>query len=103
LPPALADQEYVRGYVDQVLRGRNRLTAALRDAGVRHWPSRANFVLAYFGDRREVFIRGMRSRGILVRDRNSDPGCRGCVRITVGTDEQTERLLSALNDVLAEL
>jgi histidinol-phosphate aminotransferase len=38
----------------------------------------------------------MKRRGILVRDRNSDPGCDGCVRITLGTDEQTERLIGEL-------
>ena len=27
----------------------------------------------------------MRQRGILVRDRSADPGCEGCVRITIGT------------------
>ncbi len=32
----------------------------------------------------------MRRRGILLRDRNSDPGCAGCVRITIGTDAQTD-------------
>jgi histidinol-phosphate aminotransferase len=31
-----------------------------------------------------------------VRDRSSDPGCDGCVRITVGTDEQMDRLIPAL-------
>jgi histidinol-phosphate aminotransferase len=42
----------------------------------------------------------MRSRGILVRDRNNDPGCEGCVRITVGTLEQTDRLLAEMRPAL---
>jgi len=45
----------------------------------------------------------MRQRGILVRDRSTDPGCKGCVRITIGTTEQTDRLIAALREVAAEL
>ena len=43
------------------------------------------------GDRRDVTrsSRGsMRAAGVLVRDRSSDPGCDGRVRITIGTREQ---------------
>jgi hypothetical protein len=55
-------------------------------------------VLAYFGDYRQPLVEEMRRRGILVRDRNSDPGCAGCVRITVGLREQTDRLLRELSE-----
>jgi histidinol-phosphate aminotransferase len=33
----------------------------------------------------------MRAAGVLVRDRSSDPGCDGRVRITIGTREQMRR------------
>jgi len=45
----------------------------------------------------------MRDRGILVRDRSRDPGCEGCVRITLGSLEQTDRLLAVLREVLAKI
>ncbi len=45
----------------------------------------------------------MRARGILVRDRSSDYGCDGCVRITAGWNEHTERLVGALHEILKEL
>ena len=45
----------------------------------------------------------MRQQGMLVRDRSNDPGCGGCVRITLGTVAQTDRLLAALREVLAGL
>jgi histidinol-phosphate/aromatic aminotransferase/cobyric acid decarboxylase-like protein len=45
----------------------------------------------------------MQRRGILVRDRNSDPGCAGCVRITIGNTEQNERMLIAVREVCGEL
>ena len=93
MPEALADREYVAGYSAEVRSGRRRLEQELAHLGIQHWPSQANFVLARFGEFRKPFIEAMRVRGILVRDRNSDPGCEGCVRVTVGTSEQTDRLL----------
>lgn len=96
LPEALADREYVAGYAAEVRSGRRRLEEEFAKLGIPYWPSQANFVLARFGDFREPFVDAMRARGILVRDRNSDRGCEGCVRITVGTLEQTDRLLAEL-------
>jgi len=103
LPEALADREYVAHYVEQVMRGRDRLEAEFKKLEIPYWPSQANFVLARFGDARKSFVEEMRRRGILVRDRNSDPGCEGCVRITVGTEQQTERLLREMRAVLQSL
>jgi len=103
LPAALADHEYVRDYVEQVRRGREQLERELTELHIPFWPSRANFVLMQFGDLNPAFISGMRKRGILVRDRSRDFGCQGCVRITLGTLEQTTRLLAALRETLEEI
>ena len=103
LPAALADGEYVANYVAQVKAGRTKLENELTRAGITWWPSEANFVLMRIGDRHREFVAAMRQRGILVRDRSSDPGCEGCVRITLGTSEQTERLVTAFREVVAEL
>jgi histidinol-phosphate aminotransferase len=45
----------------------------------------------------------MRRRGVLVRDRSSDPGCDGCVRITVGTRQHTQQGAAALRESLEEI
>lgn len=103
LPDALADESYIRSYVADVLRGRNRLEEMLRDRGIKYWPSRANFVLMHFGPQNAAFIAAMRARRILVRDRSRDPGCAGCVRITLGSAEHNERLFAALPEVLEEI
>jgi histidinol-phosphate aminotransferase len=106
LPEALGDQEYVRQYVVEVQHGRARLEKALESSGVHFWPSQANFVLARIGTSQSdssAFVEQMRRRGILVRDRSSDHGCEGCVRITLGTRAQTDRLLTALQEVFEHL
>jgi histidinol-phosphate aminotransferase len=45
----------------------------------------------------------MRDRGVLVRDRSTDPGCDGCVRITIGTREHTARGAQAMEEALNEI
>jgi len=72
-------------------------------AGVRRWPSRANFVLVEIGARHAEFARLLRTAGVLVRDRSSDPGCDGRVRITIGTREQMQKAAVALNETLHAL
>ena len=103
LPEALRDQEYVAHYVAEVQRGRGRLELELRTLGLHYWPSCANFVLVRVGPAHAEFIQALRTRGILVRDRSTDPGCAGCVRLTVGSEEHTRILIGALRDVVEEL
>lgn len=103
LPDALADQNFIDDYVSQALDGRRELEAELEAWGIRFWPSRANFVLTYLGERCKQFISAMRARGILVRDRSSDYGCKDCVRITVGIREHNQRLIASLREVFAEI
>jgi histidinol-phosphate aminotransferase len=103
LPEALADREYVAGYSDEVRTGRRKLEEDFAELGIPYCPSEANFVLARFGEFRTPFVEAIRSRGILVRDRNSDPGCEGCVRITVGTLEQTACLLKEMHAALKSI
>jgi histidinol-phosphate aminotransferase len=103
LPEALQDQEYVGRYVSQVLSNREKLQQELGALGLHYWPSHANFVLVRIGSAHAEFVRALRDRGILVRDRSSDPGCEGCVRLTVGTDEHTRTLIAALRVVVEQL
>jgi histidinol-phosphate aminotransferase len=103
LPEAIGDTEYVAGYVAAVRRSRARLESELQALGLTYWKSQANFVLVRLGAALEMFVARMRECGILVRDRDQDPGCAGCVRISVGTEEQTNVLISALRFIVAEL
>ena len=49
------------------------------------------------------FVRLMSAGGVLVRDRSNDPGCDGCVRITIGTREQMQEAVGVLNRTLETL
>jgi histidinol-phosphate aminotransferase len=102
LEEALADQAFVSNHVAQVKRGRERLAQLFDELGLRFWPSRTNFVLVRVFEKVRTFVESMQRRGILVRDSSSSPGCDGCVRITVGTPEQMDKVLQAIREAIAE-
>jgi histidinol-phosphate aminotransferase len=108
LPPALEDKAYLDWYVGEVQAARTEFEdaldkAALNMSGLRRWPSQANFILVDIGSRHAEFVSLMRAAGVLVRDRSSDPGCDGRVRITIGTTEQMRNAVQVLNESLAVL
>jgi len=103
LPAALADDNYIRWYADEVLAGRTRMEQALTRLGVRFWPSHANFILMRIGAKHKELVEAMRRRGVLLRDRSSDPGCLGNVRITIGVADHVTRAITALEASLKEI
>jgi len=103
LTAALEDEDYIRWYVDEVLASRPVFESVLRRLGVPFWPSQANFVLVDIGRLHREFVTAMRTRGVLTRDRSADPGCDGCIRITLGTREQTQQGIAALEESIVEI
>lgn len=103
LPVALADEEYLTWYSEQVRVGRETMMAGLRQLGVPFFPSHANFVLMNIGPKHKELVTAMRRNGVLLRDRSTDPGCDGFVRITIGTEDHVAQGLSALKTSLQEI
>ena len=95
---AVRDTTYIHNYVAEVLAARELLCLGLEKLGITYVPSSANFVLARFGDRAIEIRDRLREQSILVRDRSYEAP--GCVRITVGTREQTRHLLAAMEAIL---
>lgn len=96
---ALAEPGWLERSRAHNARWRAWLAEVLEAAGVRVWPSEANFVLADFGtaDAAEGADRALRARGVIVR-RVGGYGLPQCLRITVGLEEEC-RLLA---EILAE-
>jgi len=95
---AIEDQPYLDWYVSEVKKARAEFLMGLARLGMYYWPTEANFVLVSVGAEHREFVDAMRSRGVLVRDRSADPGCDGCVRITIGTCEQMRIALDAIQE-----
>jgi len=97
---ALADRKFVADYVEQVRTSREWLRQQLESLGFKCWPSQANFVLCRFGDSERAILTALLARGIALRDR---PDCPGCVRISIGTQTEMERVVSTLKQVLSKI
>lgn len=59
------------------------------------YPSDANFLLVRVVDAEDVY-QYLAENGIIVRNRSREPNCQNCLRITVGTETENERLLQVL-------
>jgi histidinol-phosphate aminotransferase len=94
---ALQNQDFLRSVVSKTITERDRLEQSLVNlsAVVHVYPSAANFLLVQFEDAQAVFSHVL-AAGVVVRNRSSVPGCHGCLRITVGTPEENDRLIEVL-------
>jgi histidinol-phosphate aminotransferase len=100
LPAAVQDRDYRDWYVAQADASRRLIADACARLGLRAWPSRANFVLVRVGDAAPSIVAALAARGIRVRDRSRERGCEGCIRITAGVVEETQRMLPAFEEVV---
>ena len=100
LQAALSDRAFVNAYLAQVEQSKALLYAACRRLDLRYWPSAANFVLVHVGARVEALVASAAKRDIYLRDRSSEPGCQGSVRITTGVVQHTQRVIDIMDEVL---
>ena len=93
----LGQRAVFEGQTRAIVAERARLEAALDGlAGVRRFPSAANFVLARVPDAPRA-LEALKARGILVRNlHGSHPLLAHCLRLTVGTPDENAQLIEAL-------
>ncbi|MCF6412994.1 histidinol-phosphate transaminase [Collinsella tanakaei] len=89
--------------VEKIRSERERMLAALEsDERVQAWPSQGNFLLVRVDEASAIRRRLRDEHSILVRDFSAVPGLEGCLRITVGTPEENDEVLAALEALLDE-
>jgi histidinol-phosphate aminotransferase len=97
---AIQDEAYFLQGRAMVIAGRERLVAGLARLGFEVLPSAANFVFArHPGHQGKALAAELRARAIIVRHFNA-PRISDYLRITVGSKEQIESLLVALEEIL---
>jgi histidinol-phosphate aminotransferase len=96
---AIGDEEHHKRLVREVVRNREQLAADLAELGFEVVPSSANFVFAKPPRPAIQIVEALRERRILVRHYDREP-IAGWIRITVGTREQHDKLLTALKEIL---
>lgn len=96
---ALQNPTATLAYVDEVMQqSKPLLEEYLRKKAVKFWPSATNYIWTFPTDPQGVTA-GLQQAGILVRPRVDADGVLG-VRITIGTLEQTQRLIATLEGLL---
>ncbi len=98
---ALSRADRVRKEVALTVAERERVKKLLEETEGVHtvFSSDANFLLVRMNKAHEVFLE-LRKRGIIVRDRSREVLCDSCLRITIGSREENDLLVSAVREVL---
>lgn len=97
---ALEDDEHIVRTLANNRLGLERLTRSLSRLGVRTLPSYANFIFADFGMPTRPLYEALLQHGVIVRPGDT-LGSPNALRISVGTPEENDRLIQALEAALA--
>jgi histidinol-phosphate aminotransferase len=99
---AVEDVEWFERTCQMVVATRERMVAGLKSRGFEVLPSAANFVFArHPGSDAAALAAGLREQRVLVRHFRRPERISSFLRISVGTEEQTDALLTALDVVLS--
>mgnify|MGYP001599339123 FL=1 len=94
----LANQRHIQAQVETLLQERNRIQKALESVSIveKIFPSDANFILAKVDDA-ALRYQQLIEKEIVTRNRSNQLLCNQCLRFTVGTPEENDHLIEALN------
>lgn len=94
---ALDEKPKIDGWIEAALQQRTRLMDAFAGFNFidKVYPSDANFILVKTIDADAIY-RFLIEENIVVRDRSNIEFCTGCLRITVGTAQENDRLIASL-------
>ena len=96
----LDNQEAMKSQLTLILSERTRMQQELSAIPLvkKIYPTDANFILTDVGNADQVYQK-LVEQGIIVRNRNKVALCSGCLRITVGTEDENTALLNALKSI----
>ncbi|WP_445747420.1 histidinol-phosphate transaminase [Polaribacter sp.] len=97
----LQDREGVTQEIETILSERNQLAIALKGISFigKIYESDANFILIKVDDATKRYNE-LIAKGIVIRNRTTQPLCENTLRLTVGTKEENEKLISALQQLV---
>lgn len=95
---ALDDLDYLHTFVDDVTEAKQVVREFFEARDIEVHTTSANFVVVRVADVART-VELLVNQDVYVRDRSDYPGMSGCLRMTVGTCEQTQRLLQRLEEI----
>ncbi|QHI35046.1 Histidinol-phosphate aminotransferase [Kordia antarctica] len=93
----IEDQESVQLEIARIQKSKEQLVKALESVSfiTEIFPSDANFILIKV-DNANLRYDQLLEKGIVIRNRTTQPLCENCLRLTVGTESEVERLIAEL-------
>jgi histidinol-phosphate aminotransferase len=94
---ALQNVDQINSWIKETLIQRDKLVLSLKSFKfvLDIYPSDANFILVKTTDANGIY-NFLVEKGIIVRNRNKIELCEGCIRITIGTPQENENLVTTL-------
>lgn len=93
----LSDQEKINREISSILTERDTLLDVLNQVPFveKIYPSEANFILIKVDDANKRYDE-LIAKGIVIRNRSTQPLCENTLRLTIGTEEENKKLIKAL-------
>jgi histidinol-phosphate aminotransferase len=96
----LADKEKIQLEIDSIIIQREDLLKVLNEVKFvsKIYPTEANFILIKVDDANKRY-KELIAKGIVIRNRTTQPLCDNCLRLTIGTAEENNKLIRALKSL----
>jgi len=96
----LNDFRHVKKQIHSILEERNRLMDELSKLpAITVYPSNSNFILFQAPEGGEKLFNDLKKNGTLLRNLNSHPRLKNCLRVTIGTKRENDQFLDQLRKV----
>lgn len=96
----LGDTEKIKAEIESITTQREKLLKELLDVNFveKIYPTEANFILVKVDDANKRYDK-LIAKGIVIRNRTTQPLCDNCLRFTVGTEQENMKLIVALKEI----
>ncbi|RVT72784.1 histidinol-phosphate transaminase [Flavobacterium sufflavum] len=96
----LKDQSKIDNEIASIIAQREALLQVLDKVSFveKIYPTEANFILVKVDDANKRYDE-LIAKGIVIRNRTTQPLCENCLRFTIGTEEENKKLMSALTEL----
>jgi histidinol-phosphate aminotransferase len=94
----LSNPEKIKSEIDSIIAQREQLLKVLVNVKFveKIYPTEANFILIKVDDANKRYDE-LIAKGIVIRNRTTQPLCENTLRLTIGTEEENKKLIEALN------
>ncbi len=96
----LQDENLIKNEINSIIKQKEELLKVLLDLNFikKIYPTEANFILIKVDDATKRYNQ-LLEKGIVIRNRTTQPLCENCLRLTIGTEEENKKLMDALKGI----